>query len=104
MEPESLLPCSQEPITGPVQWTKERISSESQVVWIVNSVIKIHIYQQCDGGDYCSSVIVTEESTFEGVFKSFRSGRLERELQMSPLSATRCSGIVILWISLVLPP
>jgi hypothetical protein len=36
----------------------------------------------------------------EGVSKSFRTGRLERELQMVPLSATRCSCIAILWVSL----
>jgi hypothetical protein len=32
----------------------------------------------------------------EDVSKSFRSGRLEREVQMVQLSATRCSCIVIL--------
>jgi hypothetical protein len=39
--------------------------------------------------------------TYEGVIKSFRTGRLERELQMIQLSATRCSCIAILWVSLV---
>jgi hypothetical protein len=39
--------------------------------------------------------------TYEGVSKSFRTGRLERELQMVQLSATRCSYIAILWVSLV---
>jgi hypothetical protein len=38
---------------------------------------------------------------YEDVSKSFRTGRLERELQMVQLSATRCSCIVILWVSLV---
>jgi hypothetical protein len=38
---------------------------------------------------------------YEGVSKSFRTGRLERELQMAHLSATRCSCIAILWVSLV---
>jgi hypothetical protein len=38
---------------------------------------------------------------YEGVSKSFRIGRLERELQMVQLSATRCSFIAILWVSLV---
>jgi hypothetical protein len=33
---------------------------------------------------------------YEGVSKSFRTGRLERELQMVQLSATRCSYIAIL--------
>jgi hypothetical protein len=37
----------------------------------------------------------------EGVSKSFRTGRLARELQMVKLSATRCSCITILWVSLV---
>jgi hypothetical protein len=39
--------------------------------------------------------------TYEGISKSFRAGRLERELQMVQLSATRCSCIVILWVRLV---
>jgi hypothetical protein len=38
---------------------------------------------------------------YEGVSKSFRTGRLERELQLLQLSATRCSCIAILWVSLV---
>jgi hypothetical protein len=38
---------------------------------------------------------------YEGVSKSFRTGRLERELQMGQLSATRCSYIAILWDNLV---
>jgi hypothetical protein len=38
---------------------------------------------------------------YEGVSKSFRTGRLERELQMVPLSATSCSCIAILWVSVV---
>jgi hypothetical protein len=38
---------------------------------------------------------------YEGVSKSFWSGHLERELQMVQLSATRCSYIAILWVSLV---
>jgi len=38
---------------------------------------------------------------YEGVSKSFRTGRLERELQMLELSATGCSCITILWVSIV---
>jgi hypothetical protein len=38
---------------------------------------------------------------YEGVSKSFRTGRLERELQMVQLSATRYCCIDILWASLV---
>jgi hypothetical protein len=36
---------------------------------------------------------------YEDVSKSFQTGRLERELQMVQLSATRCSCIAILWVS-----
>jgi hypothetical protein len=39
--------------------------------------------------------------TYEDVSRSFRTGRLERELQMVQLSATRCSCIAILCVSLV---
>jgi hypothetical protein len=38
---------------------------------------------------------------YEGVSKSFRTGRLEREMQMAQLSATRSNCITILWVSLV---
>jgi hypothetical protein len=38
---------------------------------------------------------------YEAVSKSFRTGRLERELQTVQLSATRCSCIAILWVILV---
>jgi hypothetical protein len=38
---------------------------------------------------------------YEGVSKSFRTGSLERELQMVQLSATKCSCIAILWVILV---
>jgi hypothetical protein len=38
---------------------------------------------------------------YEGVSKSFRTGRLERELEMVQLSATRCSCVAILWVSAV---
>jgi hypothetical protein len=38
---------------------------------------------------------------YKSVSKSFRTGRLERELQMVQLSATRCSCIAILWVSVV---
>jgi hypothetical protein len=38
---------------------------------------------------------------YQGVSRSFRTGRLERELQRVQLSATRRSCIAILWVSLV---
>jgi hypothetical protein len=38
---------------------------------------------------------------YECVFISFRTGRLERELQIVQLSVSRCSCTAILWVSLV---
>jgi hypothetical protein len=42
--------------------------------------------------------------TYEGVSKSFRTDRMERELQTVQLSATRCSCNATLWVSLVSSP
>jgi hypothetical protein len=39
---------------------------------------------------------------YKGVSKSFQTGCLEQELQMVQLSATKCSCITILWVSLVI--
>jgi hypothetical protein len=39
--------------------------------------------------------------TYKGVSKSLWTGHLGQELQMVQLSATRCSSIAIMWISLV---
>jgi hypothetical protein len=44
---------------------------------------------------------VKKALSYRGVSKSFRTGCLGRELQMIQLSATRCSCIAILWVSLV---
>jgi hypothetical protein len=49
-----------------------------------------------------STAEVTERVVpYESVSKSFRTGRLEWELQMVHISATRCNFIAILWVSLV---
>jgi hypothetical protein len=42
-----------------------------------------------------------DQVTYERVSKRFRTGRLERKLQMVKLSATRYSCIAILWVILV---
>jgi hypothetical protein len=41
------------------------------------------------------------DAVYEGVSISFRTGHLERELQMIELSATKCSCVAILWVGLV---
>jgi hypothetical protein len=48
-----------------------------------------------------TSSVYLKHKVWEGVPKSFRTGRLERKLQMVQLPATRCSCIAILWVSLV---
>jgi hypothetical protein len=48
------------------------------------------------------SVCYVGVSPYKGVSKTFRTGRLERELQIVQLSATRCSCIAILWVSLMI--
>jgi hypothetical protein len=45
--------------------------------------------------------MIMDNYWYEGVSKSFRTGHLERELQIVKLSATRCSCIVILWVNIV---
>jgi len=47
------------------------------------------------------SRLIMMQEKYEGVFKRFRTDRLERELQMVQLSASKCSRIAILWVSLV---
>jgi hypothetical protein len=42
------------------------------------------------------STVMNLTFLYDGVSKSFRTGRLKRELQMVQLSATRCSYITIL--------
>jgi hypothetical protein len=42
-----------------------------------------------------------QRKIYEGVSKSFGTGRLDRELQMVQLSATRCSCIAIFLVSIV---
>jgi hypothetical protein len=46
-------------------------------------------------------VFIFINGTYQGVSKSVRTGRLERELQMVQLSATKCNCIAISWVSLV---
>jgi hypothetical protein len=53
----------------------------------------------CFLGFWIKSQLCTH--THEGVSINFRTGRLKRELQMVQPSATRCSCIAILWLSLV---
>jgi hypothetical protein len=46
-------------------------------------------------------IVIRTEAAYDVVSKSFRAGRLERELQMVQLFDTKCNCIAILWVSLV---
>jgi hypothetical protein len=46
-------------------------------------------------------VILNVHREYEGVSKSFRTGRLKRDLRMVQRSANSCSSSAILWVSLV---
>jgi len=48
-----------------------------------------------------TSCRISPTLVYEGESKNFRTGRLERELQIAQLSATRCSYIATLWVGLV---
>jgi hypothetical protein len=48
--------------------------------------------------DHIKNNVTDCNNVYEDVSKRFRTGRLERELQMIQLSATRCSCIAILWV------
>jgi len=41
------------------------------------------------------TIFLSHWTVYKGVSKSFRTGRLERALQMVQLSATRCSWIAL---------
>jgi hypothetical protein len=60
----------------------------------------LHPYKKTDTLNVLCNLIFSVFGKYEGVSKSFRTGRLERELQVVQLSATTCSCI-ILWVSLV---
>jgi hypothetical protein len=69
----------------------------------INALFVPYFQAQNDGQGLISSQYAIQEIItfilvlfYAGVSKSFRTGRLERELQMIKLSATRCSCIVIL--------
>jgi hypothetical protein len=103
----------------PHSWGAKRSEYEAKVknVWRFTSTppIRFHFLVRLHRDDfnlkinYQNSVSYALPSTapwrregewkYESVSKSFPTGPLERELQMVHLSATRCSYIDILWVS-----
>jgi hypothetical protein len=73
------------------------------LLWIHYTVHLFHCVLHCSERDVTVIYFLHmfDVETQEGVSKTFRTGRLERELQMLQLSATKCSCIAILWVSIV---
>jgi hypothetical protein len=69
--------------------TRKQLSGLSSSSWSLDLPFFTFIFEK-----NCSQI-------YEGVSKSFRTGHLERELQMVGLSTTRCTSIAILWVSIV---
>jgi hypothetical protein len=63
-------------------------------IQVMKTSIYILIPQKIEGMTFVKEII--SFVLHEGVFKSFRTGRLELELQMVQFSSTGCSCIVIL--------
>jgi hypothetical protein len=59
-----------------------------------------HSFHPEDGVSTVLQTVGILPQHYEGVSKSFRTGCLERELQIVEFSATMCSCIAILWISI----
>jgi hypothetical protein len=74
-------------------------TGESSLHWfswgVTDFVFLFYFAEECNIG------MVLPVSLYEDISRSFRTGNLERELQMVQLSATRCSCIAILFVSLM---
>jgi hypothetical protein len=103
VEPESSLPCSQDPGTGPYP---EPHASSPHFPYSISLILTYHLCLCLPNGlfpwGFANNILYLHiQVEYEGVSKGFRTGRLQQELQMIQLSATRCSCIATLWVSLV---
>jgi hypothetical protein len=79
--------CSEVNSSGKKGGTYIYICTPRQVLWSLADVVFITVVE---------ITVSLLAQAYEGVSKSFRTGRLELELQMVQISATRCSRIAIL--------
>jgi hypothetical protein len=71
-------------------------TSTAEVTRLVHSVLQVLAGENAEFHNFNFPILSLNYSVYEGVSKSFRTGRLKRELQMVQLSATRCSCSVII--------
>jgi hypothetical protein len=70
--------------------------------WKNSRLLNLHpLHLHSVSSVYVKLVFIIVNNTYESKSRSFRIASLERELQIVQLSATRCSCIAILWVSLV---
>jgi hypothetical protein len=87
-----------------IRWNQLRMRYGGKVLYAWRQAFGIHKCSEFLGhlNNYqlnCGTV--PRVVMYEGLSKSFRIGRLEWELQMAQLSATKWSCITVLWVSLV---
>jgi hypothetical protein len=98
--------CSREQVdqvVHPVMMQCPASRSSARVCWEggnnLHSIYPAELHLRIAPGKKLKSFDTAIWGIYEHVSKSFRTGRLKRELQMVQLSATRCGCIAILWVS-----
>jgi hypothetical protein len=93
---------------GRTDWQTDRLADRPQVAKVTLTLYTKLGYKYFPNSHtflpisyICLALMFTVANTYESVSKSFRTDLLERELQMVHHSATRCSCIAILWVSLM---
>jgi hypothetical protein len=81
------------------EWKNFKETSGMASLLLIFVVYRFEIKLRATVGRPSGCLLIT--GTIRGCIQKFRTGRLERVLQMVQLSATKCSYIAILWVSLV---
>jgi hypothetical protein len=83
------------------QYLRTTVGKMGTEMVLETSVLYRHLTRLISREDFIEFSRRGNSRLYEGVSKSFRTGRLERELQMLQLCVAKCSCIAILWVRLV---